>query len=259
MAPPLSFDEITLMAYFQPVVKAIFFAAASRSHKLSPKRRFAALIKPLSMAEVKLKEARMVLERRKFFGKKMKLKKDDPEAYRAIFGDDGDSEFGGSFRMKGSRSFSSLQTPGGQTEEPEGDHKKVHKRTYSARRVTEPIEPWQGQADENNFLAVPGARLAKTMDHSYAFSMGRPASSMGRSPKGNVTMRIPMESANEDEDEKAVVGRYSSKQLDRLHIGEDPLHAKKKTKPRKKKESKDNVWDRLSKNTGRTFPSKLNK
>lgn len=85
---PLSYGERVLMGLVKPVILALLFVAGSRSvqPRVKPRRRLKNVIHILTSNDIKLREAREKMKRREWYARKVKLMKENPPLYQAIYG-----------------------------------------------------------------------------------------------------------------------------------------------------------------------------
>jgi serine/threonine protein kinase len=85
---PLSYDERLLIQLLKPAMLAIAFVARTKGKQRKTKpRRLRNVVQKLTVNELKLREAKERIRRREWYSKKIKLMKDNPKLYEAIYGD----------------------------------------------------------------------------------------------------------------------------------------------------------------------------
>ena len=90
---PLSYDERLLMQILKPAILTVAFVAQvkGKQRKARPRRlrniMQRLIVNGMTVNEMKLHEARKRIRRREWYSKKVKLMKDNPKLYEAIYGD----------------------------------------------------------------------------------------------------------------------------------------------------------------------------
>lgn len=85
---PLNYKERLLIQLIKPAVLAVAFAVKTKDAqiKIKPKKRLRNVIKKLTIDQLKLHEAQERIKRRDWYSKRIRLMRDNPHLYQAIYG-----------------------------------------------------------------------------------------------------------------------------------------------------------------------------